>query len=78
MRRLVPEERALVHAIKQEANRGRAINWLALQSERFFNELSLRDYMDLADIQGEIEAEEELEDDYVTPPGPPMKKSRWL
>jgi hypothetical protein len=67
LRRLVPEERAFVHAIKQEANKGRAINWRTLQTEVFFNELTLKDYMDLADIQGEIEAEQELEEDYVTP-----------
>jgi hypothetical protein len=73
LRRLVPEERALVHAIKEEANRGRPINWLALSTETFYNELPLRDCMDLADLQEKIEAEEELKEDYVTPPGSPMK-----
>jgi hypothetical protein len=60
--RLVPEERSLVHAIKEEAWKSRPINWLALGRENFFNELSQEDYMNLADLWGEIEAEQELTD----------------
>jgi hypothetical protein len=71
--RLVPEERSMVHAIKEEANRARPINWLALSTERFYNELTLQDYMNLADLQRKIEAEEELKEDFVTPPGSPMQ-----
>jgi hypothetical protein len=73
--RLVPEERSLVHAIKEEAWKSRPINWLALGQERFFNELTQQDYMSLADLWGEIEVErsDELSEDYITPPVLPMK-----
>jgi hypothetical protein len=73
--RLVTEERSLVHAIKEEAWKSRPINWLALGRETFFNELRQEDYMNLADMWGEIEVEElnELSEDYVTPPGSPMR-----
>jgi hypothetical protein len=50
--RLVVEERSLVHAIHEEAWKSRPINWLALRSERFHNELTQKDYMDLADLWG--------------------------
>jgi hypothetical protein len=71
----VPEERSLVHAIKEEAWKSRPINWLALGQERFFNELTQQDYMSLADLWGEIEVErsDELSEDYITPPVLPMK-----
>jgi hypothetical protein len=70
--RLVPEERSLVHAIKEEAWKSRPINWLALGQEIFYNELSQADYMNLADLWGEIEAEKELSEDFLAPPGSPM------
>jgi hypothetical protein len=64
-----------VHAIKEEAWKSRPINWLALGREVFFNELTQKNYMDLADLWGEIEVErlDELSEDFVTPPGSPMK-----
>jgi hypothetical protein len=76
LKRLVPEERALVHAIHEEAWKARPINWLALGSEVFFNELTLRDYMDLADLMGEQKAEEEFDqgENFVTPPDSPMRE----
>jgi hypothetical protein len=75
LRRLVPEELSLVHAIKEEAWKSRPINWLALGREVFFNELTQKNYMDLADLWGEIEVErlDELSEDFVTSPGSPMK-----
>jgi hypothetical protein len=72
LNRLVAEERSLVHAIKEEAWKSRPINWLALGRESFYNELSQADYMHLADLWGEIEAEKELSEEFLTPPGPPM------
>jgi hypothetical protein len=76
LNRLVPEERSLVHAIHEEAWKARPINWLALGSEVFFNELTQRDYMDLADLLGEQKAEEEFDqgENFVTPPDSPMRE----
>jgi hypothetical protein len=68
LNRLVVEERSLVHAIKEEAWKSRPINWLALGQESFYNELSQADYMNLADLWGEIEAEKELSEEFLTPP----------
>jgi hypothetical protein len=75
LNRLVPEERSLVHAIHEEAWKSRPINWLALGQEHFYNELTQRDYMDLADLWGEIKAEEKFEQGeiFVTPPDSPMR-----
>jgi hypothetical protein len=73
LERLVPEERSLVHAIKEEAWKSRPINWLALRNEQFYNELTQKEYMDLADVLGEIDAEEEWKEDFVTPPESPMR-----
>jgi hypothetical protein len=73
LQRLVLEERALVHAIKEEAKKSWPVNWLALGAEVFYNELFQEDYMNLADLKGEIAAEEEWEEDFVTPPGSPMR-----
>lgn len=72
LNRLIPEERSLVHAIKEEVWKSRPINWLALDRENFCNELSQEDYMNLADLWGEIEAEKELSEEFLTPPGSPM------
>jgi hypothetical protein len=72
LKRLVPEERALVHAIHEEAWKARPINWKALGSEVFFNELTQRDYMDLADLLGEEEFDQG--ENFVTPPDSPMRE----
>jgi hypothetical protein len=71
-----PTVTSLVHAIHEEAWKARPINWLALGSEVFFNELTQRDYMDLADLLGEQKADEEFDqgENFVTPPDSPMRE----
>jgi hypothetical protein len=66
LRRLVPEERSLVHSL---TTAGRApVNWIALAGETFRNKLTRRDYEQLAVLEAQTEPEER----YLTPPGSPM------
>jgi hypothetical protein len=66
LRRLCPEERSLVHSLKDVGNQ--PVNWIALAGETFRNQLTREDYEKLA----ELERRTEQDECYHTPPGSPM------
>lgn len=66
LQRLCPEERSLVHSLKNTESR--PVNWIALAGETFRNQLDKEDYERLAELWRKMEQNE----NYRTPPGSPM------
>jgi hypothetical protein len=69
--RLTSEERALMHALRTRQPGSTPVNWIALQTERFKNELTRENYEALAALDEETNEQEE-EEVYVTPPQSPL------